>query len=121
MEADLAATYPRDGDQLPAFYAGELSLRRLWVLVSGLPQRCHTARELYGEAVDWDVNAHLLAQIANLLKAGNAQRGGKRVPPGEFIEPPRPREPVVTVPAIKRQRAPETGTWQDLDALFTAD
>lgn len=37
MEADLARYYPRDRDQIHAFYDGRMTLRRMYVLVRGLP------------------------------------------------------------------------------------
>lgn len=94
MEADLARHYPRDADQLAAFWRGEMSFRRLWVLVSGLPRDSNTARALLGEAADWSPETH---RLTDLLDAFNAltyvlvrANGGKMRRPSPV---PRPRLP----------------------------
>lgn len=114
VEADLARWYPRDADQLDAFYDGRMSLRRLWVLVSKLPQDSNVSRAVHGEEADWTLEAHLLAQIANLTIAANGQRGGKRVPKSHFIKVPgadAPKKPARDKPEKKLTQA-------EFDALF---
>lgn len=61
MEADLARYYSRDADQLPAFYRGQLTLRRLQVLVKGLPQESQAAKAIGGHG--WPVRDYLLADL----------------------------------------------------------
>jgi hypothetical protein len=104
-----------------------MTLRRLWVLVHGLPARSHTARAIHGEAADWDVQAHLLRQIGNALIIGNGQRAGKRVRDGELIPAPKNEAVIaqIATTSIRRKRPPtrdpEVGGWRELDKLFNAD
>ncbi len=69
LEADLARFYPRDKDQLPEWYAGRMSLRRLWVLVSNLPSDSATNEALSGgrEVAAWTITVELLAQAVDRL------------------------------------------------------
>lgn len=69
LEADLARFYPRDKDQLTEWYAGRMSLRRLWVLVSNLPPDGATNEALSGgrEVAAWTMQVELLAQAVDRL------------------------------------------------------
>lgn len=86
VEADLARYYPRDADQLDRFMAGEMTIRRLWVLVSKLPQGSHTARVMFGEVADWRVGDYHLAKLYNLTLSVNSE---KRPAKSDLIQPPR--------------------------------
>jgi len=92
IEADLARFYPRDADQLEAFWDGRLSWRRLWVLVSRLPRDAATVIATLGpEQAAWSTEVELLAKAVDELAVGNwlfasANRG-------KAPEPPRP-EPI---------------------------
>lgn len=94
LEADLARYYPRDADQLPAFWSGEMSVRRLWVLVSGLPRDSAMARELLGDAAEWSPEMHRLTDIVDVLNGlvyvTVRANGGKAKRPKPV---PRPRTP----------------------------
>lgn len=93
-----------------------MSVRRLWTLVSQLPQDCALARALYGEDAEWSLGDMLTARVGNLLMQANSE---KRVPESDLVMPPAARKR----PARKSARQPaaeeKPGTWQDLDALFT--
>ena len=68
IEADLARFYPRDADQLSRWYDGRMSLRRLWVLVSQLPQESATTIEIMGEERStWTTMVELTAQIVDAV------------------------------------------------------
>jgi hypothetical protein len=90
-----------------------MSLRRLWVLVSKLPQDSHTARVLHGEAADWTLDTALLARIGNfVLQTGSA----KKVPESMLIHPPGSKG----APKAKtRANGHKTLGAAELDALFT--
>lgn len=113
IEADLARYYPRDSDQLPEFYSGEMSLRRLWVLVSGLPQDSNTSQALDGEAALWSLETHLLARIANLLLVNNYKDSKKKPPKGQFV-----KAPGVEGPKTQKKQEKELSR-SEFDALFT--
>jgi hypothetical protein len=82
-----------------------MSFRRLWVLVSGLPQDSAVARALHGEAADWRMTDYLLAQLINDSRQAAA---GKELPPRKLIQPP----------GVK-QEPRKVGGAKELDALFT--
>jgi hypothetical protein len=88
-----------------------MSLRRLWVLVSRLPPDSHTGRALHGDIADWSLDTFLLARISNLLQQANAQRGGKRVPESQFIQPPASK-------AKAQANGQRQLTQAEFDALF---
>lgn len=90
-----------------------MTVRRLWVLVSRLPQDCATARAIHGEIADWSQDTYLLARIANTLERANGQRAGKRVPESAFIRPPAAR-----APATAGHNGEKRLTQAEFDALF---
>ncbi|MFI5759806.1 hypothetical protein ACIA8F_02575 [Streptomyces sp. NPDC051563] len=53
------------------WHRGDLSSRRLQVLVKHLPRDSSLNRELFGEAADWSVTDHLLAATVDHLAAAN--------------------------------------------------
>ncbi|MFJ2264358.1 hypothetical protein ACIOKD_39810 [Streptomyces sp. NPDC087844] len=53
------------------WHRGQLSSRRLSVLVQHLPRDSATARELHGEAADWSVTDYLLASVVDQLAEAN--------------------------------------------------
>jgi hypothetical protein len=57
---------------------GRLSWRRLGVLVRHLPPGCAVDRAQHGEAAEWGHAEHLLADLRELLRAANWQRGGDK-------------------------------------------
>ncbi|MFD3327590.1 hypothetical protein [Streptomyces sp. NPDC058701] len=59
------------GKDLLDWHRGELSSRRLHVLVKHLPRESSVNRELFGEAADWSVTDHLLAATVDHLAAAN--------------------------------------------------
>ena len=59
MEYDLQRYH---GVDLADYWRGGLSLRRLSVLIAGLPPESATARK-YAEAPGWDTHAFLLADL----------------------------------------------------------
>lgn len=119
IEADLARWYPRDADQLLAFYRGEMTLRRLWVLSRHLPRDSFTGRALHGEIADWTPETHLLARACNMLTSANAQRAGRRPSQNDMIKPPRDKkaQEVTKTKAKARSRERDQG-WRDLDKMF---
>jgi hypothetical protein len=68
LEADLLRHY---GIDLLDWHRGQLSSRRLSVLVQHLPRDSATARELHGEAADWSVTDYLLASVVDQLAEAN--------------------------------------------------
>jgi hypothetical protein len=69
IEADLARFYPRDRDQLTEWYAGRMTMRRLWVLVSNLPKDSATTIEIVGEdRSTWTTMVELSAQTVDAIK-----------------------------------------------------
>jgi hypothetical protein len=63
-----------------------MSLRRLWVLVHGLPQESRTAAALHGEAAEWTLTPRLLAAVHNAIVRSNSENP----PATALIEPPEP-------------------------------
>lgn len=95
VEADLAWRYPRDADQLEAFWDGRMSWRRLWVLVSQLPRDAATViAELGPERAAWSTEVELLARAVDELTIANWQfasaHRGKAPPPPDPELVPRP-------------------------------
>ncbi|MEV2277703.1 hypothetical protein AB0I72_19165 [Nocardiopsis sp. NPDC049922] len=70
VEADLARYYPRTEDQLAAFLSGDMSIRRLHVLVSRLPRGSATgAARAGGRAhAEWTDQVELAAQLLEELR-----------------------------------------------------
>jgi hypothetical protein len=64
VECDLQRFY---GVDLAAYYRGELSLRRLSVLLAGLPDGSATWAARNGIDPGWDVRALLLADVFHAL------------------------------------------------------
>ncbi|MFI0481745.1 hypothetical protein [Actinomadura sp. 9N215] len=90
-----------------------MTLRRLWVLVSRLPQESATSRAIHGELADWSQDTYLLARIANTLQYANGQRAGKRVPESALIHPP-----TSTAPRTAKTNGGKRLTQAEFDALF---
>ncbi|WSI53034.1 hypothetical protein OG366_22970 [Streptomyces cyaneofuscatus] len=59
------------GLDLLDWHRGELSSRRLSVLLRHLPQDSAVARELHGEAAEWSVSDYLLAAAVDQLAEAN--------------------------------------------------
>ncbi|MDX2814972.1 hypothetical protein PV410_20790 [Streptomyces sp. PA03-5A] len=53
------------------WHRGRLSSRRLAVLVRHLPRDSATLRGVHGEAADWSVGDHLLANVVDHLAEAN--------------------------------------------------
>lgn len=68
MEADLQRHY---GLALGGLFTGELTWRRLGVLLRELPRDSATAKALYGPRVEWSDTEYLLAGVVDLLAQGN--------------------------------------------------
>lgn len=66
-----------------------MSLRRLRVLVAGLPRESNTARAVLGEAAQWGISEHLLARISNLIHQTNST---KKIPASQLVRPPGSRK-----------------------------
>ncbi len=62
-----------------------MSLRRLRVLIAGLPRNSSVARALHGEVVDWSADTYLLARIANIVHQTGSS---KRIPASQLVRPP---------------------------------
>lgn len=60
VEADLQRFY---GVELAGYWRGELSIRRLSVLIHHLPPESACARQLSKAETGWDVHAYLLADL----------------------------------------------------------
>jgi hypothetical protein len=87
IEADLAHYY---GADLLDLYRGTLSVRKLFALVSGLPQGSALHRALRGDAADWDTNDYLLAAVVDYLAVANwlfIQANSKKGTKNPFPEP----------------------------------
>jgi len=92
-----------------------MSARRLWVLVSRLPQDSHTARLLHGESADWSMEAALLARIGNLIIQTHSS---KRVPESKLLLPPSARKRARQQDGKPKPKPEKAGGWRELDALF---
>jgi hypothetical protein len=98
IEADLAWRYPRDADQLGEFWAGRMSWRRLWVLVSRLPRDAATVVAALGpERAAWSTQVELIAKSVDELAVSNyllslLVGGGKGPPPPQPQPLPRPTD-----------------------------
>lgn len=64
-----------------------MTIRRLWVLVRGLPRTSNTVRAAQGEAADWTVDTTVLARIANTLVQANSTRWTE----SDLLKPPKPK------------------------------
>ncbi|WP_306318396.1 MULTISPECIES: hypothetical protein [unclassified Streptomyces] len=53
------------------WHRGELSSRRLSVLVEHLPRDSALTRELHGDVAEWGVTDYLLAHVVDLLQDAN--------------------------------------------------
>ncbi|MEU9084580.1 hypothetical protein [Streptomyces sp. NPDC048357] len=80
------------GKDLLDWHRGELSSRRLQVLLKHLPRDSAVNRELFGEAADWSVTDHLLAATVDHLAAANWMFAC--VNAAEDDDPPEAPEPV---------------------------
>ncbi|MFI7707603.1 hypothetical protein [Nonomuraea sp. NPDC049480] len=91
IEADLARFYPRDADQLEEFWAGRMSWRRLWVLVSRLPRDAATViAEVGPDRAAWSTEVELLAKAVDELAAANWQFASAHRGRGPAPAPPQP-------------------------------
>lgn len=94
IEADLARYYPRDKDQLSEWYSGRLSLRRLWVLVHGLPRDSSVYERVNGvEESNWSPVVEGLASVVDAVREMDyhlsAGLGAKGLTPPRRV--PRPK------------------------------
>lgn len=91
MEADLQRFY---GLPLAGLTTGELTWRRLGVLVRHLPREAASVRAQHGEQTWWGDSEYLLAVIADLLAGANWQRAnaGLKHPKPKPKPLPRPGE-----------------------------
>ena len=64
--------------RLADLWTGQLTWRRLAVLVAHLPRESATVRAQHGEVVEWGATEHLLAHVVDLLAASNWQRAQQR-------------------------------------------
>ena len=85
IEADLARFYHRD---LAELFTGDLTWRKLAVLVGNLPASSALARALARDEAPWlDPAATLLAAAVEELRMANWQRGGGKGPRPTPIRP----------------------------------
>ncbi|MEO5875524.1 MAG: hypothetical protein ABIS86_17040 [Streptosporangiaceae bacterium] len=63
-----------------------MSMRRLWVLIQGLPRDSAVAHIATGAAADWGVPELLLARVGNLLIQANAETVNEK----DLLKPPDP-------------------------------
>lgn len=76
-------------------FTGVLSWMDLLAYVRQLPPDSATARAAEGDAAGWGVGEHLLANVIDLLAAGNWQRSGsKRNKPKPMKRPQPPTDPI---------------------------
>ncbi|MEU9855453.1 hypothetical protein [Streptomyces sp. NPDC047974] len=78
------------------WHRGELSSRRLLVLIKHLPRDSALQRDLHGEVAEWSVTDHLLAAVVDHLAVANwmfsCVNGAEDGDAPEFPEPvPRPK------------------------------
>lgn len=97
-----------------------MSLRRLWVLVSKLPQDSCTSRVLHGEAADWTTDTYLARAAANAAIQANYQRAGKRPPDSALIAAPKDKAGKKPSRLIAAKAHQKVGGAAELDALFIA-
>ncbi len=100
VEADFAHYYP--SIDLLDFYRGKMSVRRLWVLIQGLPFNTKTARRLHGLDTaldDWTLTDILLGRILESLTEGDVEVVPRTSPTGDSaLGAVAPREiPVVSL------------------------
>ena len=90
LEADLARFYPRDADQLPEFWAGRMSWRRLAVLVQDLPPEAVTTQmEDPAGVTRWTQDTEFLAGIMDQLQTWRWEYAMSQTPKTSS-KPPRP-------------------------------
>ncbi|MGW0698732.1 hypothetical protein ACWD0A_05215 [Streptomyces sp. NPDC002867] len=80
------------GTDLLDWYRGDLSSRRVAVLIKHLPSDSAVQRELHGEAAEWSVSDHLLAAAVDHLAVANWMFAS--VNTGEDDDAPEPPTPV---------------------------
>ncbi|MFD3789066.1 hypothetical protein [Streptomyces cyaneofuscatus] len=99
------------GLDLLDWHRGQLSSRRLAVLLRYLPQDSAVARELHGEAAEWSVSDYLLAMAVDQLTEANwmfaTVNQDEDAEPLEYPVPvPRPgAEPAAEEPAARPEPA----------------
>ncbi|MEV0151531.1 MULTISPECIES: hypothetical protein [unclassified Nonomuraea] len=90
LEADLARFYPRDADQLPEFWAGRMSWRRLAVLVENLPPEAVTTQlEDQAGVTRWTQDTELQAAVVDELRTWRWEYAMSNSPKNA-AKPPRP-------------------------------
>lgn len=114
IEADLLRHY---GVDLLDWYRGQLSSRRLRVLVEHLPAGSSFARAVNGEAADWGLTEHLLAAVVDQLSVANWMFA--TVNRDEDAEPLPYPEPLAR-PGLERAPEPESdaATPAEITAFF---
>lgn len=88
LEADFQEFYRTD---LGGLFTGELSMRRVGVLIDGLPTGCRT-RKLFGGPGAWSEETTAIVAMGNRLEGMiyvNGSGGGK---PSKVPKPPQPPE-----------------------------
>ncbi|MGN9819440.1 hypothetical protein ACTMUQ_29340 [Streptomyces sp. SD11] len=100
------------------WHRGQLSSRRLSVLVQHLPRDSALIRALHGEAADWSVTDYLLAAVVDQLAEANWMFATvNRDEDAESIDFP---EPVPRPGADHEGPAPETAPRRQPSALELA-
>lgn len=107
---------------MPAFWRRKMTIRRLWVLVQGLPRESLVAKVIDGERAEWTLDTMILAKVHNVLMLANADP--KKLSKSDLITPPwagdEDGKPVTMPrPTPPEERGEQKG-WQDLDKLFGA-
>ncbi|MGW6564599.1 hypothetical protein [Streptomyces sp. NPDC054975] len=74
------------------WHRGELSSRRVLLLIKHLPRDSAVQRELHGEAAEWSIGDHLLAAAVDHLAVANWMFAS--VNTGEDDDSPEPPTPV---------------------------
>lgn len=107
------------------WHRGELSSRRLAILIKHLPRDSATIRDTDGEAAEWGVTDYLLAAVVDHLAAANwmfsvVNGDGESDPPEQPVPVPRPGDadeggersegrPVEETPSSATGTAPTAG------------
>lgn len=90
LEADLARFYPRDADQLPEFWAGRMTWRRLAVLIQNLPAEAVTTQmEDPAGVTRWTQDTELRAAVVDELRTWRWEYAMSQTPKNA-AKPPQP-------------------------------
>ncbi|MCK2236448.1 MULTISPECIES: hypothetical protein [unclassified Crossiella] len=105
------------GIDLLDHYRGQVSRRRLRVLIQHLPRDGALARELRGEAADWGLGEQLLAAAVDQLAAANWMYAAAHT--AEGADPPERPLPVPR-PGIEQTPEPAGASPAQIAAFFGA-